>query len=58
MPVPKRIVITGVSRGLGRALVEGFVARSHVVLGCAMKKRYRVLRLRSTIGGFRGSDSS
>jgi len=31
----KRIVITGVSRGLGRALVEGFVAGSHTVFGCA-----------------------
>lgn len=31
----KRIVITGVSRGLGLALVEGFAARGHVVLGCA-----------------------
>jgi NAD(P)-dependent dehydrogenase (short-subunit alcohol dehydrogenase family) len=35
MPVPKRIVITGVSRGLGRALVDGFIARGHVVFGCA-----------------------
>jgi NAD(P)-dependent dehydrogenase (short-subunit alcohol dehydrogenase family) len=35
MPVTKRIVITGVSRGLGRALVDGFVARRHVVFGCA-----------------------
>jgi NAD(P)-dependent dehydrogenase (short-subunit alcohol dehydrogenase family) len=31
----KRIVITGVNRGLGRALVDGFVARGHVVFGCA-----------------------
>lgn len=31
----KRIVITGVSRGLGLAMVEGFAARGHVVLGCA-----------------------
>ena len=30
-----RIVITGVSRGLGRALVDGFIARGHVVFGCA-----------------------
>lgn len=28
------IVITGVSRGLGRAMVEQFVARGHVVAGC------------------------
>ncbi len=32
---PKRIVLTGVSRGLGRAMAEGFIARGHVVLGCA-----------------------
>jgi len=31
----KRIVITGVSRGLGLAMVEGFIARGHVVQGCA-----------------------
>ena len=31
----KRIVITGVSRGLGRAMVEGFIARGHTVFGCA-----------------------
>ncbi len=32
---PRRIVVTGVSRGLGRALVEGFCSRGHVVCGCA-----------------------
>ena len=32
---PKRIVISGVSRGLGRALVDGLIARGHTVLGCA-----------------------
>lgn len=31
----KRIVITGVSRGLGRALVDGFVPLGHVIFGCA-----------------------
>ncbi|MBE7503753.1 MAG: SDR family oxidoreductase [Verrucomicrobiales bacterium] len=31
----RRIVLTGVSRGLGRALAEGFVAGGHVVWGCA-----------------------
>ena len=35
MPASKRIVVTGVSRGLGRALVDGFIARGHVVFGCA-----------------------
>jgi NAD(P)-dependent dehydrogenase (short-subunit alcohol dehydrogenase family) len=33
--MPKTIVITGVSRGLGRALTEGFIAAGHTVLGCA-----------------------
>ncbi|MGQ9574079.1 MAG: SDR family oxidoreductase [Thermoguttaceae bacterium] len=31
----KRIVLTGVSRGLGRAMAEGFIARGQIVLGCA-----------------------
>jgi NAD(P)-dependent dehydrogenase (short-subunit alcohol dehydrogenase family) len=31
----KRIVLTGVSRGLGRAMVAGFISRGHTVLGCA-----------------------
>ncbi len=31
----KCIIVTGVSRGLGRALVDGFVACGHVVAGCA-----------------------
>lgn len=30
----KRIVITGVTRGLGRAMLEEFVARGHSVAGC------------------------
>jgi NAD(P)-dependent dehydrogenase (short-subunit alcohol dehydrogenase family) len=32
---PQRIIVTGVSRGLGRALVESFSKRGHVVCGCA-----------------------
>lgn len=36
---PKRIVITGVSRGLGRAMVEGFIARGHGVVGCARSEQ-------------------
>jgi NAD(P)-dependent dehydrogenase (short-subunit alcohol dehydrogenase family) len=31
----KRIVLTGVSRGLGRAMTEGFIAAGHTVFGCA-----------------------
>ncbi|MHB8897798.1 MAG: 5-formyltetrahydrofolate cyclo-ligase [Thermoguttaceae bacterium] len=31
----KRAVVTGVSRGLGRAMAEGFVARGQTVAGCA-----------------------
>lgn len=31
----KHIVLTGVSRGLGRAMVDGFIAAGHTVSGCA-----------------------
>lgn len=31
----KRILITGVSRGLGRALTDALVAAGHTVIGCA-----------------------
>ncbi|MEQ8785219.1 MAG: SDR family oxidoreductase [Pirellulaceae bacterium] len=31
----KLIVLTGVSRGLGRAMLEGFADRGHTVIGCA-----------------------
>ena len=34
-PKSKTIVITGVSRGLGRALAEEFIRLGHVVAGCA-----------------------
>ena len=30
----RRIVITGVSRGLGRAMLQEFAARGHTVAGC------------------------
>jgi len=33
-PAVKTIVITGVTRGLGRALAERFIALGHTVLGC------------------------
>jgi NAD(P)-dependent dehydrogenase (short-subunit alcohol dehydrogenase family) len=31
----KRVVLTGVSRGLGLAMAEGFIALGHTVCGCA-----------------------
>ncbi|HTN76713.1 MAG TPA: SDR family oxidoreductase [Pirellulaceae bacterium] len=35
MSTRKRIVITGVGRGLGRAMAAEFAARGHLVLGCS-----------------------
>ncbi|MBN1910698.1 MAG: SDR family oxidoreductase [Pirellulales bacterium] len=32
---PRHIALTGVSRGLGRAMVDEFVRRGHTVFGCA-----------------------
>ena len=32
---PAMIVITGVSKGLGRALAEGFAALGHTIIGCS-----------------------
>ena len=34
----KSVVITGVARGLGRALAEGFAAEGHQVVGCSRSK--------------------
>ncbi|MCL6504712.1 MAG: SDR family oxidoreductase [Pirellulales bacterium] len=39
MELPRRIVITGATRGLGRALAVGLAARGHVVLGCGRNRR-------------------
>ncbi len=33
----KRIVITGVGRGLGRAMTAGFIDAGHIVCGCARR---------------------
>ena len=38
MPV-KTILITGVSRGLGRAMAEEFMRLDHVVLGCGRSEK-------------------
>jgi NAD(P)-dependent dehydrogenase (short-subunit alcohol dehydrogenase family) len=35
---PKCILITGVTRGLGRAMAEGFIARGHTVVGCGRSR--------------------
>ena len=32
---PRLVLITGVSRGLGRAMVEEFIRLGHVVIGCS-----------------------
>jgi len=34
----KCIVITGVTRGLGRAMAEGFIARGHTIVGCGRSR--------------------
>jgi NAD(P)-dependent dehydrogenase (short-subunit alcohol dehydrogenase family) len=39
MPAGKLIVITGATRGLGRAMVEEFIHRGHTVLGCGRSGR-------------------
>ncbi len=45
----RTIVITGVSRGLGKALVHEFVAMGHLVAGCARSEE-AVERLRQEVG--------
>ena len=36
--ISKLILITGVSRGLGRAMTEQFIQLGHTVIGCALNK--------------------
>jgi len=38
MSASKLVIITGVSRGLGRAMARGFASRGHTVAGCARSK--------------------
>jgi NAD(P)-dependent dehydrogenase (short-subunit alcohol dehydrogenase family) len=45
----RRIVLTGVSRGLGRAMLAGFAARGHTVCGCA-RSAAAIDELRSQFG--------
>lgn len=51
----KHIVITGVSRGLGRAMAEVFLARGHTVIGCA-RSEDSLRQLEQTSGGLRRFD--
>jgi len=37
--MPLRIVLTGASRGLGRAMTDGFIALGHTIVGCARNKQ-------------------
>ena len=45
----KRIVVTGVSRGLGRGMIEGFIAAGHIVSGCS-RSGDAIERLRNEYG--------
>lgn len=46
---PKIVVITGVTRGLGRAMAEEFARLGHTVLGCA-RSRHAILQLAQSLG--------
>lgn len=50
MPTSKHIVITGVTDGLGRAMVEEFIHRGHVVLGCGRSEK-KIETLKKEFGG-------
>ena len=45
----KLVVITGVVRGLGRALAEGFAAEGHQVVGCSRSKN-KIAELGKALG--------
>lgn len=46
---PKRILVTGATRGLGLVMTEGFVERGHTVVGCGTNAE-GVARLKSRFG--------
>ena len=46
----KVVVITGVGRGLGRAMAREFVAQGHTVAGCSRNKK-KLLSLTKDLGG-------
>lgn len=47
MPDRKLVIITGATRGLGRAMVEEFIKHGHTVLGCGRSGK-EIDRLRKT----------
>jgi len=49
LPMKKRIVITGVTRGLGRALAEEMIATGHTIIGCGRNAEH-VAELVATYG--------
>lgn len=49
MPAGKLILITGVTRGLGRAMAEEFIREGHTVLGCGRSEN-EIERLRKAHG--------
>jgi hypothetical protein len=50
LPTPaQRIVLTGVTRGLGRALAEVFINLGHTILGCG-RSAEELARLRQRFG--------
>ena len=46
---PRRILITGATRGLGRSLVDAFAAGGHTLIGCG-RSTEAIEALRSTFG--------
>jgi NAD(P)-dependent dehydrogenase (short-subunit alcohol dehydrogenase family) len=49
MPDRRIVVITGATRGLGRAMAEGFASAGHVVAGCG-RDAAKIDDLRATLG--------
>src|SRR5262249_16871443 len=48
-PAARRILVSGVTRGLGRALLDPFAALGHTVLGCG-RSRAHIEQLRQRYG--------
>ena len=46
---PRRILITGVTRGLGRAMAEGFIRQGHIVMACG-RDAEAIARLQASHG--------